>query len=396
MPARWPRPTASRSRTSPSSTRTWPSGRGSWRSPTSTRRSRPGSPNGSATSGSRRDWRSLVAAEDIDLVVVCLPPVFNREVVLAVAAAGKHVVCEKPLGASADIAAEMLEACQTAGVFHGLAAGYRWSPAVRAIAKLVRDGELGTIRSLRAAFMLDYAADPEVPLLWRFRQGSGRRRDRDRHGLPPRRLRAVHRRRDRRRSRRSSRPSSPTARCRAPTRSATAAATARGSTAPEIRAGRRRGRGRRPRHLRRRGVRRPRDQPRRDRQAAVAPARGLRIAWLGRLGPRAAGRVPGVPARRPVHLRVPAGPREPGPPGRRRAAHRRDRRDLDRLARPGMRDVGRVPRRDRRGPSRLGRLQRRRSRQCRHRCALRRRRERHDDPGRTAGRSAERHAMEEP
>jgi predicted dehydrogenase len=116
------------------------------------------------------DWRSLVAAGDIDLVVVCLPPIFNREVVLAVAAAGKHVVCEKPLGASADIAAEMLEACQTAGVFHGLAAGYRWSPAVRAIAKLVRDGELGTIRSLRAAFMLDYAADPEVPLLWRFRR----------------------------------------------------------------------------------------------------------------------------------------------------------------------------------------------------------------------------------
>ena len=116
------------------------------------------------------DWRSLVAADDIDLVAICLPPVFNREVVLAVAAAGKHVVCEKPLGASADIAAEMLEACQTAGVFHGLAAGYRWSPAVRAIAKLVRDGELGTIRSLRAAFMLDYAADPEVPLLWRFRR----------------------------------------------------------------------------------------------------------------------------------------------------------------------------------------------------------------------------------
>jgi predicted dehydrogenase len=116
------------------------------------------------------DWRALVAARDIDLVAICLPPVFNREVVLAVAAAGKHVVCEKPLGASADIAAEMLEACQTAGVFHGLAAGYRWSPAVRAIATLVRDGELGTIRSLRAAFMLDYAADPEVPLLWRFRR----------------------------------------------------------------------------------------------------------------------------------------------------------------------------------------------------------------------------------
>ena len=116
------------------------------------------------------DWREVVAADDIDLVVLCLPPVFNREVVLAAATAGKHVVCEKPLGESAAVAAEMLAACEAAGVFHGLGAGYRWSPAVRAIASLIRDGELGSIRSIRAAFMLDYAADPDVPLLWRFQR----------------------------------------------------------------------------------------------------------------------------------------------------------------------------------------------------------------------------------
>ena len=212
------------------------------------------------------DWRSLVAAGDIDLVVVCLPPVFNREVVLAVAAAGKHVVCEKPLGASADIAAEMLEACQTAGVFHGLAAGYRWSPAVRAIAKLVRDGELGTIRSLRAAFMLDYAADPEVPLLWRFRRdlaGGGIAIDTGYHLVDCARfivgeidtVQAF----------------VTTFIADRPLPGADAVGnrggTAGGGTAPEIRTGRRRGRGRRPGHLRRRGVRRPRDQPRGDREA---------------------------------------------------------------------------------------------------------------------------------
>ena len=54
------------------------------------------------------DWRSVVAADDVDLVVACLPPVLNREVVLAAAAAGKHVVCEKPLAVSAVVAAEML------------------------------------------------------------------------------------------------------------------------------------------------------------------------------------------------------------------------------------------------------------------------------------------------
>ena len=111
---------------------------------------------------------AIIGAADVDLVVVCLPPAFNRDVVLAAAAAGKHVVCEKPLAPTAEEAAVMLRACQAAGVFHGLGAGYRWSPSVRAIGRLIRDGELGTIRSIRVSFMLDYAADPAVPLVWRF------------------------------------------------------------------------------------------------------------------------------------------------------------------------------------------------------------------------------------
>ncbi|MFI5226049.1 MAG: Gfo/Idh/MocA family protein [Candidatus Limnocylindrales bacterium] len=116
------------------------------------------------------DWAELVVADDIDLVVACLPPAANREVVLAAAAAGKHVVCEKPLGVTTAEATEMLEACRRAGVMHGLAAGYRWSPAVRAIHALIAEGQLGEIRSLRASFMLDYGADPDVPYLWRFRK----------------------------------------------------------------------------------------------------------------------------------------------------------------------------------------------------------------------------------
>jgi predicted dehydrogenase len=116
------------------------------------------------------DWRRLVESADVDLVVACLPPLLNHEVVLAAAAAGKHVVCEKPLAGSAAAAMELLEACRTAGVFHGLGAAYRWSPAVRAIRALIEGGELGDVRSLQASFMLDYAADPEVPLLWRFQR----------------------------------------------------------------------------------------------------------------------------------------------------------------------------------------------------------------------------------
>ena len=86
------------------------------------------------------------------------------------AANGKHVVSEKPLAASAAVAAELLSACREAGVFHGLGLGYRWAPALRAIRELIGSGQLGAIRSIRGSFMLDYGADPDVPLLWRFRR----------------------------------------------------------------------------------------------------------------------------------------------------------------------------------------------------------------------------------
>jgi len=116
------------------------------------------------------DWRSLVEAPDVDLVVTCLPPSYNREVVLGAAAAGKHVVSEKPLATDAETGAELLTTCRRAGVFHGLGAAYRWTPALRAIRELIDGGELGEIRSIRATFLLDYAADPDVPLLWRFQK----------------------------------------------------------------------------------------------------------------------------------------------------------------------------------------------------------------------------------
>ena len=116
------------------------------------------------------DWRVAVSAADVDLVVACLPPILNRPVILAAVAAGKHIVSEKPLAETAEVAAELLSACQAAGVFHGLGLGYRWSPAVRAIRELIVRGDLGEIRSMRGSFMLDYGADPEVPLVWRFRR----------------------------------------------------------------------------------------------------------------------------------------------------------------------------------------------------------------------------------
>ena len=140
----------------------------------------------------------MVGADDVDLVVACLPPAFNREVVLGGGRGrqarrlreaarrvgrGRRRRCSPPAGRPASSTAWL--------------PGYRWSPAVRAIGQLIADGELGAIRSIRASFMLDYAADPDVPFLWRFRKAWLGRWDRDRYRVSPRRLRPIPRRRDR-------------------------------------------------------------------------------------------------------------------------------------------------------------------------------------------------------
>ena len=166
-------------------------------------------------------------------------------------------------------------ACRAAGVFHGLGAAYRWSPAVRAIRALIEGGELGDVRSLQASFMLDYAADPEVPLLWRFQRsiaGGGIAIDTGYHLVDCARflvgeIEAVQ-------------ALTTTVIAERPLPSADAignrgGAGDRARRAPWHRG--RRGRRRGARDVRQRGVRRARDEPRRDRPARVAAARRVRL-----------------------------------------------------------------------------------------------------------------------
>jgi predicted dehydrogenase len=116
------------------------------------------------------DWRAVIASPDIDIICVCVPPIMNEEIVLAAAEAGKHAFCEKPLAMDAASARRMLDACRIADVRHAIGFPYRWTPAMRMLRQLVRGGELGEIRHFRGTWYLDYASDPNLPLLWRFRK----------------------------------------------------------------------------------------------------------------------------------------------------------------------------------------------------------------------------------
>jgi predicted dehydrogenase len=122
------------------------------------------------------DYHALVARPDVELVDVATPGDTHRDVVLAALAAGKHVICEKPLANNLTEAREMLEAARKAGTIAVVNYNYRRVPAVQLAKKLVTEGALGEVRHWRAVYLQDWINDPEFPLVWRLKKelaGSG-------------------------------------------------------------------------------------------------------------------------------------------------------------------------------------------------------------------------------
>ena len=102
------------------------------------------------------DWRGVVAREDIDLVDICTPGDTHKEIALAALAAGKHVLCEKPLANSVAEAREMAAAAaeaETRGVRSMCGFNYRRVPAVALMRDLIGAGKIGTIRHVRAVYL---------------------------------------------------------------------------------------------------------------------------------------------------------------------------------------------------------------------------------------------------
>jgi predicted dehydrogenase len=129
--------------------------------------------------GYETDWRAVIARDDVDLIDICTPGDTHAEIALAALAAGKHVLCEKPLANSVVEAREMVTAAaaaQTRGVRAMCGYNYRRVPAVALMRRMVAAGRIGTVRHVRAAYLQDWLVDPEFPLVWRLRKdvaGSG-------------------------------------------------------------------------------------------------------------------------------------------------------------------------------------------------------------------------------
>jgi predicted dehydrogenase len=112
------------------------------------------------------DWRALIADDRIGLFDNSGPNSLHAEPTIAAAEAGKHVICEKPLGRDADESYDTWQRVQATGVTHMCAFNYRFMPAVRLAREILDSGEIGEIRHFRGAYLQDWGATTDA--LWRF------------------------------------------------------------------------------------------------------------------------------------------------------------------------------------------------------------------------------------
>jgi len=114
--------------------------------------------------GYTTDWHDLLADPRVDVVDNVAADAAHLEPTLAAIAAGKHVVCEKPLASNASDAKRMYEAAQAAGVKHLVCFNYRFFPAVRLAWELVHGGELGEIHQARFRYSQEWRTDVSAEL----------------------------------------------------------------------------------------------------------------------------------------------------------------------------------------------------------------------------------------
>jgi predicted dehydrogenase len=133
-----------------------------------------GIPQGFASVDEALNWG------EFDAVTNVTPDAAHYATTLPFLAAGKHVLCEKPLATNAKDAADMAAAAAQAGVVNMVNLSYRNVPALQHAARMVRDGAIGTIRHFEASYLQSWLTQPawgpwdrEPQWLWRLSTAHG-------------------------------------------------------------------------------------------------------------------------------------------------------------------------------------------------------------------------------
>jgi predicted dehydrogenase len=120
------------------------------------------------------DYRELIASPDVDAVAVVTPPVSHEEITLAALAAGKHVLCEKPMAMSTAEAVRMRDAADQRGLTAMIAHEFRFTPQRAHVKMLIDDGFLGDVETLSVTASLGHARGTSPGAMrWQSEAGMG-------------------------------------------------------------------------------------------------------------------------------------------------------------------------------------------------------------------------------
>lgn len=109
-------------------------------------------------------YEAMLADPDIDVIYNPLPNGLHAEWTIKAAEAGKHVLCEKPLGLTVEEVEAMALAARQAGVVVSEAFMYRHHPQTLQVKELVQSGALGTVRLIKGAFTFNLGRSNDVRL----------------------------------------------------------------------------------------------------------------------------------------------------------------------------------------------------------------------------------------
>lgn len=119
------------------------------------------------------DWHAVLSHPDVQVVNITAPNGMHLELNRAAAAAGKHILCEKPVGRFPSETIASYEAVKNTHLITAVGYNYRWAPMVQYARQLIQAGELGTLTHYQGRFLNGYAGDPRGFLSWRFEADQG-------------------------------------------------------------------------------------------------------------------------------------------------------------------------------------------------------------------------------
>jgi predicted dehydrogenase len=118
-------------------------------------------------------WQAIAEDPDINVLSVVVANFLHREMVEGLVAAGKHVLCEKPLSDNLEDARAMADLARSANTVVRIGFTFRRAPGVAALRELVTSGALGRILHVDGRYWCDYASDPMGPMSWRYKGAPG-------------------------------------------------------------------------------------------------------------------------------------------------------------------------------------------------------------------------------